>query len=291
MRSSRQLRVAKPSGDHEVLADYYRDGYAIVRGLFSRAEVQEIAAAADQVYAEGVAHGRSFRYGNLFYNIAKGGAGEPLVRMVQWPSYHQPVFNNVRLDTRFAELLEPLIGSDLKQIINQVHWKAPGSLGDFAWHQDSKSRRPASAFRNLATSYVQTGLAVDPHTREAGGMRFIPRSHLRGELHMDCSKHALGAAMRESALDAVGLSPSDAVDLILEPGDVALWSPYLVHGSGTNRSGHKRRFYINGFVRAGDCDRGEWAFRNGQPVPLGPEPALVHFEDLRERPGPHYVDD
>src|SRR5690242_9772716 len=52
-----------------------------------------------------------------------------LVRMVQWPSYHQPVLNSVRLDTRFAELLEPLIGSHLKQIINQVHWKVPGSLG------------------------------------------------------------------------------------------------------------------------------------------------------------------
>ena len=63
--------------------------------------------------------------------------------MVQWPSYHQPVLNGVRLDTRFADLLEPLIGSDLKQIINQVHWKAPGSLGDFAWHQDSRFRQPA----------------------------------------------------------------------------------------------------------------------------------------------------
>ena len=43
-----------------------------------------------------------------------------------------------------ARLLEPLIGRNLKQIINQIHWKVPGSLGDFAWHQDSRSRRPAS---------------------------------------------------------------------------------------------------------------------------------------------------
>jgi ectoine hydroxylase-related dioxygenase (phytanoyl-CoA dioxygenase family) len=291
MRSSQQLRVAKPSGDHEALADYHRDGYAIVRGFFDPDEIGEIARATDQLYAEGAAHGRSFRHGNLFYNVANASDGEPLVRLVQWPSYHQPVLNRVRLDSRFALLLEPLIGRDLKQIINQVHWKAPGSLGDFAWHQDSKSRRPASAYRNLATSYVQTGLAIDPHTPEAGGMRFIPRSHLRGDLQMDYAKHSLGAAMRESALRAVGFSPSDAVDLILKPGDLALWSPYLVHGSGANRSSHRRRFYINGYVRAEDCDRGEWAFRNGEPVPFGPEPALVHFEDLRERPGPHYVDD
>ena len=96
--------------------------------------------------------------------------------------------------------------------------------------------------------------------------------------------------MTQTALEAVGLSEADAVDLALDPGDLALWSPYLVHGSGSNRSSHKRRFYINGSVRAGDCDRGEWAFRNGRPVPLGPTPALVHYEELHERPGPHYVD-
>jgi ectoine hydroxylase-related dioxygenase (phytanoyl-CoA dioxygenase family) len=183
-----------------------------------------------------------------------------------------------------------MLGRDLKQIINQVHWKAPGSLGEFAWLQDSRSRRPASAYRNLADSYVQTGLAIDPHGPDSGGMRFIPRSHARGDLGMDCSRKALGTAMTGSTLDAVGLSEADAVDLVLDPGDLALWSPYLVHGSGANRSNHKRRFYINGYVRAEDCDRGEWAFRDGSPVPLGPRPALVHYEELRERPGPHYVD-
>jgi hypothetical protein len=121
-------------------------------------------------------------------------------------------------------------------------------------------------------------------------MRFIPGSHHLGDLGMDCSKKALGTPMTENALAAVGLSETDAVDLLLEPGDLALWSPYLVHGSGSNRSSHKRRFYINGYVRAEDCDRGEWAFRNGQPVPFGLKPALVHYEELYERPEPHYTD-
>ena len=291
MRSSQQLRSDPSAGIQADLTEYWRDGYCIVRGLFSSDEIADIAAATDQLHAEGVAHGRCFRHGNLFYNVATGEDREPVVRMVQWPSYHQRVLNRVRLDPRFAELLEPLIGGNLKQIINQVHWKAPGSLGDFAWHQDSKSRRPASAYRNLATSYVQTGLAIDPHTSKAGGLRFIPGSHLRGDLHMDCERHSLGVAMKDSALDAVGLSASDAVDLELEPGDLALWSPYLVHGSGTNRSDHKRRFYINGYVRASDCDRGEWAFRGGRRVPLGPRPVLVHYEELHARPGPHYLND
>lgn len=285
----RPLRTAVRVADESDPEHYWSEGYAIIRGLFGPGEIEEIAAAIDQLYAEGVAHGRSFRHGNLFYDVATAPDGQPLVRMVQWPSYHQRIMDRVRLDPRIAAVLEPLIGGNLKQIINQVHWKAPSKLGHFAWHQDSKSRRPATAFRNLATSYVQTGLAIDPHNPISGGMRFVPGSHLRGDLHMGCERHSLGVAMTDSALDAVGLSASDAIDLVLEPGDLALWSPYLVHASGTNSSDHKRRLYINGYVRAPDCDRGEWAFRDGRPVPLGARPALVHYEELYERPGPHYV--
>ena len=291
MSASRLARAERADGVQVDLAHYWRNGYAIVRGFFEADEIAEIVAATDQLEAEGAAHGRCFRHGNLFYNVAQKSAGEALVRMVQWPSYHQPALNAVRLDERFAQLLEPLIGNSLKQIINQVHWKAPGSLGDFAWHQDSRFRRPPTAYRNLATAYVQTGLAIDPHTKESGCMRLIPRSHLKGDLGMDCSKLVLGTAMNEAALNAVGLSLAEAVDLVLEPGDLALWSPYLVHGSGRNISNHRRRLYINGYVRASDCDRGEWAFQSGRPVPFGAEPALVHYEDLRERPGPHYIDD
>ena len=118
----------------------------------------------------------------------------------------------------------------------------------------------------------------------------MPRSHLQGDLDLDTDSDVLGqGACGCGARSAWGSSAADAIQLVLDPGDLALWNPYLVHGSGLNRSDHQRRFYINGYVRAEDCDRGEWAFRDGQPVPLGPEPAMVHYEALRERGEPHYV--
>jgi hypothetical protein len=274
--------------DSDYVAHYRREGYAILRSLFSPEEVRSIGAAADEVHSEAVRHGRSFRHGNLFYNVAPGPAG-PQVRMVQWPSYHQPVLNGVRLDPRMARVLEPLLGADLKQIINQIHWKEPGGKAEFAWHQDCQFREPADAYRNLAGSYVQTGLAIDPQTPEAGCMRFIPGSHLKGDLKLDTPLEVLGVAMDDDVLRRAGLSPQDSIEVVLAPGDLALWSPFLVHGSGVNRSDHKRRLYVNGYVRAQDCDRGEWAFRGGEPVPFGPEPALVHYEALRERGEPHYV--
>jgi hypothetical protein len=95
--------------------------------------------------------------------------------------------------------------------------------------------------------------------------------------------------MGEAQLARAGLDPGRLIDLDLEPGDVALWNLYTIHGSGPNHTGQDRRFYLNGYIRAEDCDRGEWAFRDGAPVSLG-DPVLVHYDDLFARPEPHYVE-
>jgi len=272
-----------------LIAAYRSAGYAIVRSFFSAEEAAEIARSTDRLHAQGMAHGRSFRHANLFYNVADSPAG-PSVRMVQWPAWIEPALAAQRIDPRYLALLAPLIGGDVKQIINQVHWKARGigTGGDFAWHQDSRSRRPAEAYRNLATSYVQTGLALDCHDPTSGCLQVIPGSHRLGDLKMAKDGQVLGKALSDADLVAVGIDPAAKVDLILQPGDLALWSPFLVHASGVNRSTHARRLLINGYVKASDCDRGEWAFRSGAPAPLGAEPVLVHYEALAERPEPHY---
>jgi len=109
MGAAQPLRNPDPSCADLDVEGYWRNGFTVVRGFFDAPEIAELAAATDQLHAEGVRHGRSFRHGNLFYNVARPQNGDPLVRMVQWPSYHQPVLNRVRLDSRFAELLEPLL--------------------------------------------------------------------------------------------------------------------------------------------------------------------------------------
>jgi ectoine hydroxylase-related dioxygenase (phytanoyl-CoA dioxygenase family) len=210
--------------------------------------------------------------------------------MVQWPSYQDPLLNRFRQDGRMFRLIEPLVGRDVKQIINQLHWKPPGAVGgDYAFHQDSRFRRPAEAYRNLDQSYVQTGIAVDLHDARSGAMRVYPGSHRLGPVELAPRVGVLGSGIGEEALEQAGLDPARLVDLVLEPGDVAFWHPYMIHGSAANRSTRDRRFYINGYVRAADCDRGEETWRNGRAVPLG-APVLVHYEDLHRNPGPHYVE-
>lgn len=77
MGYAQPLKARRPGDELDYVADYWRDGYAIVRGLFSQREIAEIAAASDQLYAEGVAHGRSFRHANLFYNVATARTASP----------------------------------------------------------------------------------------------------------------------------------------------------------------------------------------------------------------------
>lgn len=272
--------------------DHYREhGYAVVKGVFALEEIAELARAFDRVYAEGMRHPASFRHGNLFYRIANDPGVGRVVRYVQWPSYGDPVLNAFRLDRRVFDILAPLLGRDLKQIINQLHWKPPGAdMVEFGYHQDIKSRRPRAAFRGLPDSYVQTGIAVDPHRVVNGAMTVYPGSHRLGELALNVSGATANRAMRAEDLKAQGLDPEALAPLELDPGDVALWNVLTVHGSGPNTSAGDRRFYINGYVTAGACDRGEWAFRDGEPCPLG-APVLVHYDELHSRPGPHYVED
>ncbi len=270
---------------------YRQNGYAVIKGVFSPDEVAELARAFDRIYAEGMLHKRSFRVQNVLFNIADDAALGPIVRMVQWPSYFNRDLERYRRDPRMLEILTPLLGRNLKQIINQMHWKPPGAnMVEFGYHQDSRSRRPREAYRELATSYIQTGIAVDPHRAENGAMVLVPGSHKLGELPFDANRHSKDAHMDGGDLARLGLDPQNIVTLELEPGDLAFWSVHTLHGSGPNRSNIDRRLYINGYVIAENCERGEWAFRDGEPVPLSGDPALVHYEELYTKPGPLYVD-
>jgi ectoine hydroxylase-related dioxygenase (phytanoyl-CoA dioxygenase family) len=282
---------ASPAAVKQAVEHYREHGYAVLRGLLAPAEIVEIGKAFDRHWAIGMAHRASWRHGNRFYRQGRDAALGRVLRLVQWPSYDDPVLARCRADARVFTVLEKLIGRDIKQIINQLHWKPPGAAAaEFAYHQDARFRRPREAYRNLADSYVQTGIAIDPHRRENGAMRVYPGSHRLGDVDLSIAGSVMDADMADESLRRAGLDPSKVIDLELGPGDFAMWNVFTIHGSGRNASAGDRRFYLNGYVRAADCDRGEWAFRDGHPCPLG-EPALVHYDALRERPDPHYVED
>ena len=277
-------------------ATYERDGYAIVRNVFSPAEVAEMKARFDAWRSSMLAqHHATFVRGNHRVWMSEGGVGgegttKRVLRGVQWPSYEDATLDKYRTDARLFAISSALIGRDIKQIINQMHWKMPGSLTTWRHHQDVRARKPDTAFRELWSSYINTGIALERFDEETGAMSVLPGSHasktdfgleaIAAEMGLD--SHAPARDEEAEFLRRAGHDHAQLRTLVLAPGDVGVWHPFAIHGGGVNTSADCfRSFYINGFVTAQNCDRGHVAWLDGVPQPLG-EPVHIQLDNWKE---------
>lgn len=276
--------------------EHYREhGYAIVRGLFSPDEMAQAQAEARRVYALGLEHHATWRHKNLLYEILpESYAGRRCMLQAHWYAWVSPFFERMRRDPRVLAVMEPLLGRDIKQVAQQLHWKPPGAAlrNGYRFHQDMRFRERRDAYTDLEHSYINTGLAIDPATRNNGCLQVFPGSHKLGYLGLsdDSGGTIMKGSTQDEELSKAGLDPARRAFLEMQPGDLALWGLLTVHGSAQNTSPNDRAFAIQSYVRASTSERGEWAFRDGVSTPLGAEPVLCKYEQLFEKPGPFYDD-
>jgi len=275
----------------DIAEQFREEGYALVRGFIGPAEVESLQAETKRVYAEGMKHHATFRHGNLAFEILpEADFGQRYVIQAYWFAWISQYFEVFRRRQEYFTLLEPLLGRDIKQVAQQIHWKPPGAQATgYRFHQDLRFRSQA-AYNDVMSNTVTTGLAIDPATRENGCLQVIPGSHKKGYLGLsdEGDGQIMKGLTKEDELRKVGLDPADAVHLEMEPGDLALWSLLTVHGSLPNTSERDRAFGISSYVRADSTERGEWAFLDGVSQPLGDKPKLCKYEKLHENPEPHY---
>ncbi len=272
------------------------DGYAVIRGFLPKDEVADLRREVDRVYDEGMKHRTSYRDGNLLFEVLDDPqARQRVVLQAYWFAWINPALEALRRDPRYLAALEPCLGRDIKQIGNQIHWKRPGAKYTFyRYHQDIRFRERRELFSDLETAYVTTGLAINRQDGRNGALKVFPGSHKRGYLGLseDTGTTMRGRLEQDDELRAAGLDPAAVVQLELEPGDLALWTLFTVHGSGPNVSDDERILMLNSYVRARSSpERGEWAFRDGRSTPLGARPEICRYEQLRENPGPFYIED
>ena len=272
---------------------YWEQGYAVFRGLLPRAALGGLQAETRRIYEEGLKHPSTYRDRNLLFEILpESFRGRRYVLQAHWMSWISPYFEQLRRSEPYRRALTPLLGADIKQVAQQIHWKPPGAeRTGFRFHQDLRFRERQDAFRDLMTSYITTGLAIDPATRENGCLRIIPGSHRLGYLGLSDDGPLMKGVTEEPVLRAAGLDPDAIVDIELEPGDLVMWSLLTVHGSAINRSQKDRAFLLSSYVKAANSDRGEWTVRGGESVTLGPQPQLCKYEQLHTKPGPFYSDE
>jgi phytanoyl-CoA hydroxylase len=274
------------------VAELITEGYTIVRGFLSPSEMADLSAETHRMYQEGLKHHATYRDKNLLFEVLNDPkANRRVVLQAHWTAWLSPLMEQMRRSEKYFTVLEPFLGADIKQISHQVHWKPPGAkYTSYRFHQDARFRETNVKDFSHLRSTVTTGLAIDRQTVENGALRVIPRSHRLGYLGLSDDGPIMVGQTQDEELRRAGLDPSNIVTCAMEPGDLLLWTLFTVHGSAPNVSNYDRRFMINSYVRATDSERGEWAFRDGVSIPLGAEPQICKYEQLRERPGPFYIE-
>jgi alpha-ketoglutarate-dependent taurine dioxygenase len=143
-------------------------------------------------------------------------------------------FLNYARDPAILDMVEQVIGPDIC-LWNMSFFAKPALNGKKTpWHQDGQYW----PIRPLATCTVW--IAIDAATVENGCLRYIPGSHKTNRLMKHDQKndpsYTLNQELRVGEYDE-----SQAENLILEAGQMALHDVYIAHGSEQNRSPHPRR--------------------------------------------------
>ena len=241
---------------------FFADGYLIVPGVLRDDEVAAVRAGCDALEAEGQAieaDGKLDRAGVVGVTHEGGhytfdhqpdeadAERRTQLRHVSWPGRVAPVLDALGADGRYLSLAAALLGSaSMDQLINQIHFKRPGTTVAFPWHQDCVHRgMPQGLFDDVngRGSFVQIVTAIDDFTEDNGPLMVVPYSHRDG-----CGSGATGEYGR---LDPSLVDEAKAITPMLKAGDAVIFGPYLIHGSEPNVSSWYRRVFINGYAYPG----------------------------------------
>ncbi len=222
----------------EQKAFYEREGYLIVRGLFSR---EEVAFYID--------HYMRLREAGTYPGDFAGidiGSKDPLRRYPRMIHMHRwdEVSKRWMLDDRLRQVMTELLGKEPYAVQTMLYFKPPGARGQ-ALHQDQFYLRVQPG------TCMAAWLALDRCDEENGCMQVVPGSHTWPLL---CPKEA---DITESFTDVTVPLPEGTpiVPCIMEPGDVLFFNGQLVHGSYPNCSTDRFRRSLIGHYIVGDAQK------------------------------------
>jgi non-heme Fe2+,alpha-ketoglutarate-dependent halogenase len=136
-------------------------------------------------------------------------------------------------NSKILDAVEDLYGPDLLCWTSNFFIKEGNNPSFVSWHQDS-------TYWGLSRPDVVTAwVALTPSNTTNGAMEFIPGTHTRDQIpHRDSfDKDNLLTRGQEVAVE---VDVSQAVPVVLEPGEISLHHVRLVHGSAPNPSNDRR---------------------------------------------------
>jgi ectoine hydroxylase-related dioxygenase (phytanoyl-CoA dioxygenase family) len=148
-------------------------------------------------------------------------------------AYDLAFLNYARIPA-IVDMVEQVLGPDFA-LWNSSFFAKPAMKGRRTpWHQDGEYW----PIRPVATCTVW--IAVDDSTRENGCLRVIRGSHRARRLLRHGRNDAKDLTLNQE-LEPAAYDEREAVDIVLEAGQVSLHDVFLVHGSEPNLSAKPRR--------------------------------------------------
>jgi ectoine hydroxylase-related dioxygenase (phytanoyl-CoA dioxygenase family) len=163
-------------------------------------------------------------------------------RMNQKPHLLFPWMQAIVTEPRVLDAVESVLGPDILCWSSQFFMKRAGDGAFVSWHQDG-------TYWGLSSLDVVTAwIAFTPSVPESGCMRVVPGTHRAQMAHTDT--FAADNLLSRGQEVAVEVDERDAVDIVLQPGEMSLHHVLIVHGSAPNRAAWPRIGFAIRYVRA-----------------------------------------
>ena len=248
-----------PRLDHRDVERYRTEGYLIVRGVFQAEEIA-VLAFESQMLAErhdliDTANLRCRWQDHAVTGECMFDCFDPVIDI-------SSICRAFASDRRISTILAALLDDEPHLFKDKLIFKRPGS-GGYGLHQDF------IGWSDFPESFTTVIVAIDPTDAGNGATEVFAGCHRQGYLSpRDGDYHELPLA-------AVG--KSHGVMLVLEPGDVAIFSGFTPHRSGANRSDRWRRqlYFSYNAGRDGGARR---------EAPLSPIPRVAERKVRPTRP-------
>ncbi|HMK85952.1 MAG TPA: phytanoyl-CoA dioxygenase family protein [Steroidobacteraceae bacterium] len=249
------LARANPLTQDE-LVRFRRDGFVVLRKLFSPEEIAEIRDTFMAMAAHGPVEGLSEKKPAMNRGATpEYGPGDPLAlypRMLH-PHKHLdkpvgPLSLRYMLHPKLEPILTALFGEEPVAVQSMFYFKPPGSRGQDL-HQDNYY------LRVKPKTCVAAWVTIDDADEDNGGMRCVPGT---GSYPLQCPEES---DLSESFTTEHVAPPagSRAQALTLEAGDVLFFNGSVIHGSGPNLSATRfRRAFICHYVPLGTTELSDW---------------------------------
>ena len=219
------------------ISRYRRDGYIVVEGALSPAEIAELRRVTDAL----VEQSRMVTTHTNVYDLEPSHSpADPRVRRIKQPHNVDPVFDRTMRHPQIVAILRDLLGPAVRWDESKLNMKAPGYGAAVEWHQDW------AFYPQTNDDLCAVGVLMDDCAIENGPLLLIPGSH-RGPVYDHHVDGHFAGAMDPAKCH---IDFTSAVPCLGPAGSISIHHARAVHGSAVNTSDKPRRLLLYQYCAA-----------------------------------------